>query len=155
MGKEILKYKSGFKYQTVEDYVCVTKIKGYEAKTDYITLEKEGILTIRKGYAWDGCSGPTKDDKTNMRGGLEHDAKYQLMRLGLLPEVMKSIADEELKQRILEDSEYLIRKKKWKTLNGVRWLLLRLRAWYYFQGVDHFASFACKYGSEQEVKTAP
>lgn len=132
-----MKYKSGFKYQLVEDYSCVTMIKGYEAKTDYITLEKEGILTIKKGYAWDGCSGPTKDDETNMCGGLEHDAKYQLMRLGLLPEAFKGVADQELKKQCLKDG------------------MGKFRAWYYFDGVDHFASFACKYGSEQKVQEAP
>lgn len=27
----------------------------------------------------------------------------------------------------------------------------RFRAWYYFEGVDHFAKYAAKYGTEPKV----
>jgi hypothetical protein len=37
-------------------------------------------LTVEKGYAWDGPSGPVIDAKENIRASLDHDALYQLMR---------------------------------------------------------------------------
>lgn len=130
-------YKSGFKYQLAQDYIGKTSIVGYTVDIQFIKLDPDGTLTVRDGYAWDGPSGPTIDDKTNMRGSLEHDAKYQLMRLGLIHESNKNIADEELKERCIEDGMWPI------------------RAWFYFEGVDHFGYYASKYGSEQEPKTAP
>jgi hypothetical protein len=43
---------------------------------DYYSI-RNGIITGKKGYRWDGCSGPTKDDETNMRASLPHDITYQ------------------------------------------------------------------------------
>lgn len=74
MKYDKIKYRAGYKYQLVSDYIIETKILGYNIDTKYIKLFPDGKLTIIEGYAWDGCSGPTKDDKTNMRGGLVHDA---------------------------------------------------------------------------------
>jgi hypothetical protein len=45
-----------------------------------LDLRKSGILRIRKGYAWDGPSGPAIHTKSFMRGSLVHDALYQLIR---------------------------------------------------------------------------
>lgn len=74
-------YNSGYKYQLKETYTLKTKLVPPSAiDTAYITLDAQGTLTIRKGYAWDGPSGPTIDTKTFMRGALVHDAFYQLMR---------------------------------------------------------------------------
>lgn len=78
-------YRAGYKYQLVKDYSQQLDLRlPADIITEYISLSKSGLLTMFKGYAWDGCSGPTYDDKTNMRGGLLHDGGYQLMRLGLL-----------------------------------------------------------------------
>lgn len=63
----------------------------------------EGCLAILPGYAWDGCSGPTWDDATNMRAGLVHDALYQLLRADLLPPAYRRDADDLLKKMVLED----------------------------------------------------
>jgi len=79
-----MKYRSGYKYQLAEDEQFITGIYGKNIKTDWIELFSNGILIVRKGYAWDGCSGPTIDTKNSMRAGLVHDAGYQLMREKLL-----------------------------------------------------------------------
>jgi hypothetical protein len=135
MSGDIVKYCAGYKYQLVEDYSktnghCFqTGILGFDIKTQFITLTPDGFLDIKAWYAWDGCSGPTYDDDTNMRGGLIHDALYQLMRLGLLPMECRAIADKILKQECLKDG-------MWK-----------IRAWWYFEGVDHFAKFAAEQGA--------
>ena len=129
MQRDHIKYRAGYKYQLAADYSIKTNILGYDIDTEYIRLAPDGILTLREGYAWDGCSGPTKDDKTNMRGGLIHDGLYQLMREGHLPEEVRIIADCMLKNICIEDG------------------MDRFRAWYYFEGVDHLAMYAAKMGS--------
>lgn len=123
-------YRAGYKYQLVKDYSQQLDLRlPADIITEYISLSKSGLLTMFKGYAWDGCSGPTYDDKTNMRGGLLHDGGYQLMRLGLLSQEYRGFFDRLLKSTCLEDG-------MWK-----------IRAWYYFEGVDHFAKSSAKLGS--------
>jgi hypothetical protein len=128
-------YCKGYKYQLARDYIIQMDLEHPDIITDYIIFSK-GLMTIRKGYAWDGCSGPTYDDNTNMRGGLVHDAGYQLIRLGLLAHKNKEFFDKLLRTICLEDG-------MWK-----------IRAWYYFEGVDHFAKFATR-GEPYPVLTAP
>jgi hypothetical protein len=77
-----------------------------------------GDLIINAGYSWDGCSGPTWDDKTNMRAGLVHDALYQLIREGRLAENHRKFADEELYRICREDGMNFIR--AWLYLKAVR-----------------------------------
>ena len=84
-------YKKGYKYQLAEDYIRFIPIYFHDdIQTKYISLipqpDLSSLLTIRTGYAWDGPSGPTIDTKTFMRGSLEHDALYQLIRERLLPQ---------------------------------------------------------------------
>ena len=85
---------------------------------DYLYLQQlDATLDINKGYAWDGPRGPTIDTKTNMRASLVHDALYQLMREGLLPQHYRKAADKELYRIMIEDG-------------ACKW-----RAWYYYMGV--------------------
>lgn len=52
---------------------------------DFIMIEPNGILTIKKGYRWDGASNPIEDMKHwNYRSSLVHDAFYDLMRMEYL-----------------------------------------------------------------------
>ncbi len=79
--KGYISYKSAYKYQLSEGYGQRISIKPKsDIKTDYIDLDTKGNLKVKKGYAWDGPSGPVKDTKENMRASLVHDALYQLMR---------------------------------------------------------------------------
>ena len=76
-----MKYRKGYKYQLAEDEHFSTEIFPKEPiDTEFISLSKTGELLVRRGYAWDGPSGPTWDRKENMRGSLAHDALYQLIR---------------------------------------------------------------------------
>ena len=74
-----------WKYVLHRDYTLQTTITPFvDVNTKYIRLTKDGLLTVKAGYAWDGCSGPTHDDYTNQRAGLVHDALYALIREGWL-----------------------------------------------------------------------
>lgn len=137
MGEIIYYIKKLVKYTLTRDHICYTQIKGYVGKTDFIEIDEQGVMLIRKFYGWDGCSGCTWDDDTNQTPGLHHDAKYQLMRIGILPQSCRGIADSELREEC--------------RARGMG----RFRAWYYFEGVDHFAKYAAKYGTEPKEQSAP
>ena len=137
-----------YKYRQAEDDETHTRIIGYRCHTDLIDLYEDGRMVFRKNYCWDGCSGPTWDDKTNMVPGRNHDGKYQFLRLGQLPQSVRCIADEELKVEILERSAA-------KTKNPIKKKFYELRAWYYYEGVDHGAAYAARYGTEPKILEAP
>jgi hypothetical protein len=135
--EEHIAYKSGYKYQLHKTYRVLTPLLGYEISTRYICLARNGWLTIYQGYCWDGPSGPTIDSKTFMRGSLIHDALYQLLREGLLPQYERFLADKILQYTCLEDG------------------MCRLRAWWIFVGVDKFAASAASPKNQKKVHTAP
>lgn len=76
-----IKYRADYKYQLASDYSQSISIKPKtNIDTDFISLNVNGNLLIKKGDAWDGPSGPVIDTDENMRASLVHDALYQLMR---------------------------------------------------------------------------
>lgn len=131
-------YQKGFKYQLTRDYHAVTRIRlSVIVETMFIRLDPEGNLTVKAGYAWDGPSGPTFDDHTNMRGSLAHDAKYQLMRLRLIGPECRKVADEELRADCLEDGMNRTRADLWEI------------------GVEDFAASAADPKNAKPVFVAP
>lgn len=133
-----IRYKSGFKYQLTSPYSIKLLVNPKTTvKSKYISLTKTGTLTIREGYAWDGASGPTYDSKNSMRGGLVHDAIYQLMRMGDLPQAYRTHADKELYRLCRED--------------GMSWI--RARLWYRF--VRRLAGFASATKNVKKIEVAP
>ena len=115
-------YNSGYKYQLKATYTLATKLIPISPiDTSYITLDAQGTLTVLKGYAWDGPSGPTIDTKTFMRGALVHDALYQLMRdcpTQLPEDPYRMQADQLLRTICLEDGMNAIR--AWWVYKAVR-----------------------------------
>lgn len=133
-----IRYRSGYKYQLVDAYPVEVNIRpAAPIDTDYIALTSDGVLTVKKGYAWDGPSGPTFDTKNFMRGSLVHDALYQLMREELLPGSCRKDADLELHRICREDG------------------MSKFRAWYVLLGVRKGAGFAAAPESRKPVLTAP
>ena len=81
----MIKYHAGYKYTLAESYSIQTAIRPERmAVTDFIVLDTDGLLHIRAGCPWDGPSGPTFDDDSNMRASLVHDALRRLQRMGQL-----------------------------------------------------------------------
>ncbi len=95
-----------YKYQLMEKYVHETGWAldaAVAGKGRWVAMSKTGRLTLKKGYAWDGPSGPSIDTKNFMRGSLVHDACYQLMREKHLPQARRKAADELLWMICLAD----------------------------------------------------
>ena len=137
MFRKLRKYK----YQlSRKGYTCTINVRKISIKTDYIQLTAKGKLTLKRGYAWDGPSGPTIDTKTFMRGSLVHDALYQLMRLKLLDyRIHRAKADDLLKKHCKQD--------------GMFWF----RAWYVHKFVSWFGERHARPSgnSGPEILTAP
>lgn len=134
----MIKYKQGFKYQLYEDYFIQLKKLPQEQvyRGRYLYLDETGLLTIANGYCWDGPSGPTIDSKNFMRGSLVHDALYQLIRWGDLPENdWREYADDVLRKICLEDG------------------MSRFRAWYVYKSVRGFGGMAVQ--KPKKVLIAP
>jgi hypothetical protein len=134
-----IKYSDGYKYQLREDYsVLIPHAPESTVSTEYLTLTDLGMLTVRKGYAWDGPSGPTFDSKSSLRASLVHDALYQFIRLGLLPEdPWRLWADELLRELCITDG-----------MNH-----LRADLWYHM--VRDFAGAAAHPSAERPILEAP
>lgn len=113
-------YKSGYKYQLDSDYIYYLSFDILiPIEKDFFFINQDEMI-IKKGYAWDGPSGPSFDTKNFMRGSLVHDVLYQAIREKELPSSYRELADKEL---------YLICRK-----DGMS----RFRAWYVLKAVRLF-----------------
>lgn len=100
----MIRYRDGYKYWLAEACQIFVEIHPIEdVVTEWLLLNKEGFLSIMRGYAWDGPSGPMPDTKDAMRGSLVHDALYQLIREGHLDGRYRDVADKKLREICLED----------------------------------------------------
>lgn len=129
-------YKPGFRYQLASDYVVAVDIK-LTVNTKFLVLTGTGDLFIRSGYAWDGASGPSFDTKNFMRGSLVHDALYQLMREGHIPESYREHADRLLQRICVEDG------------------MMAIRAWWVYKAVRGFGGSSAARGSGKPILYAP
>ncbi len=111
---EYIEYVDGFKYQLAKDYSCKTPITGTRIDDDYFILEEDGSLLVKKGYAWDGASGPTFDTKSSMRPSMVHDVFCQAMRDGRLSyERWQDKVNEFFEQQCKEDGMWGWRASLW------------------------------------------
>ena len=139
--QERIKYKNAWHYTLVDEEVTYTfhtaihaghminencssctKCKQpscYHEETFLFCICASKVI-VRKGYSWDGASGPTIDTRNSMRATLIHDVLYQAMREGGLSLMARKWADKEF-LRILEN-------------DGMHWL----RRWYWYLGVRWF-----------------
>lgn len=105
--------KRSWLYRLDKDVIFQTEIFGFHLKAPYFELEKNGVVTLKKGYAWNGCTpkfsfldlfkigtpdgvidGETKLPVTAMASAL-HDALYQY---GILIGITRKQADDEFKR---------------------------------------------------------
>jgi hypothetical protein len=95
-------FKKGYKYQLTRQLVVDTGILNYSAGNDYITLFKNGLMVLHRGYAWDGASS-FPDFDWIIRGSCGHDGGYQLLREGLLPLKFRVVFDNLLGRHCVQD----------------------------------------------------
>ena len=132
----LVEYSQGYKYQIKRDYMVDVGI-ALTVNTQFLVLQGDGNLFIRSGYAFDGPSGPTFDTKNFMRGSLVHDALYQLMREGHIPESYREHADRLLQRMCVEDG------------------MTSLRAWWVYKGVRFGGKSSATRSSGKSVLYAP
>jgi hypothetical protein len=106
-------YVEGFKYQLAANLVVDTPIRGLRIDDDYFTLTENGRLIVRKGYAWDGASGPTFDTKSSMRASLVHDVFCQAMRDGRMSFDYQDQVNALFRQHCIEDGMWSWRASAW------------------------------------------
>lgn len=110
-------YKAGYKYQTCREYMAyINQRPAADIHTEYVDLFTDGLLVVRRGYCWDGASGPTIDTKSSQRGSLEHDVIYQLIRMGLLPQSARVLADDQLEKTMITDRAFKLRACLWEKM---------------------------------------
>jgi hypothetical protein len=134
-----IQYKKGYKYQLIKQYVVNIDIfSDQHIDTNYIVLSPKGELTIQKGYAWDGPSGPTFDTLNFMRASLVHDALYQLMRNNHLDkDEHRDDADRLLQKMCKEDG------------------MMAIRAWWVYMGVRFGGDASADPANKKPVVNAP
>lgn len=134
-------FRSGFKHQTLERITILVAIKPKESvRNHFIRLTTKGVLTIERGYAWDGPSGPAIATRTFWRGSVVHDALYQLCRENPFLATLgnwRELADNELWRICREDG-------MWK-----------IRAWYVRKAVRIAGKRAAKPSSRRRTRYAP
>lgn len=134
-----IKYQNGYEYQLFETYIhpLPDSFGKFSGNKDFFLSLDGKTLTIAKGYAWDGASGPPKlfhtQTPNTMRGSLVHDALYQLIRENIIPEAMKDACDRELQKILIEDG------------------MGSIRAWTYYQGV-HLFGYSSTVGQKPIIK---
>lgn len=129
--------EGSYKYQLAVDYEHQTRIKPpAHVSHDYFMMDRSGYLIVRRGYAWDGPSGPTIDTHDSLRASLVHDVLYQMIGAGLLPMDFREAADYLLYDILCEDG------------------MPSFRAWAWLRAVRTFGYWPAK-KDERPVKCAP
>jgi len=90
-----------------------TGIINRACKTDWIELDRNGVMTLSADYAWDGASGIAINTENAIAASCGHDALYQLMDLGLLPLTQRLKADACLRRWLIEDGMIELRANLW------------------------------------------
>lgn len=75
--------KYHYKFKVEEDLTLRLPVSMPDFEHDYCMV-KNNIIYIKKGYAWDGASGPVFNTKNTLVASLVHDVLYQAQRLKLI-----------------------------------------------------------------------
>ena len=112
-----------YKYELTKQYKHRVNLLCMSFESKYVSYDMPKYsLVIRRGYKWDGPSGPTIDTDSFMRGSLVHDVLYQAIRDGW--------GDSRLEHRKLAD-QILYKICREDGMN-------RIRAWYTYRCVRLF-----------------
>ena len=106
------KYK--YKFKVEENFSIELPFKIPDFVHSYASL-KDGILSVKRGYAWDGASGPIINTRDTLVASLVHDVLYQAMRLNLIKSSKENrqIADKNFFEILKMNGVNSIRRKVW------------------------------------------
>ena len=106
------KYK--YKFKVEETFSIELPFKIPDFVHPYASL-KDGILSVKRGYAWDGASGPIINTRDTLVASLVHDVLYQAMRLNLIKSSKENrmIADKNFFEILKMNGVNSIRRKVW------------------------------------------
>ena len=101
--------------QVREDFKYQTPLRpARRIVLEFITLERDGRMLIRSGYAWDGASGPTIDTLDTIIASCVHDAGYALLETGGLDlEDDRRKIDQMFYDQLLKDGMIPLRAFAW------------------------------------------
>lgn len=103
-----------YKFKVEENFSIKLPYKIPDFEHQYAS-SKDSILSIKKGYAWDGASGPIINTRDTLVASLVHDVLYQAMRLNLIKSNSenKKIADKIFFEILKMHGVNSIRRKVW------------------------------------------
>ena len=113
-----------YKYQLTKDekYFMGNIYPTVPFDDEYMSLSLSGILTVKKGYAWDGATGGIETHVIR-RASLIHDAYCQLIEKGCIPISFRLNVDIVFRRICKED--------------GMSWL----RTWYTYTAIRAFVKW--------------
>ena len=102
MPNMIYRKLSKYKYQLLNTFSYKLK-RVFSCAVDVGWVKLNGDkITVKKGYCWDGASGPTVDTDNTMVPSLIHDALCQLIRVGKIDKKHQKNADLVLRDVLLD-----------------------------------------------------
>ena len=103
-----------YKFKVEENFSIELPFKIPDFVHPYASL-KDGILSVKRGYAWDGASGPIINTRDTLVASLVHDVLYQAMRLNLIKSSKENrqIADKNFFEILKIHGVNSIRRKVW------------------------------------------
>ena len=106
------KYK--YKFKVEENFSIELPFKIPDFEHEYAS-SKDGILSVKRGYAWDGASGPIINTRDTLVASLVHDVLYQAMRLNLIKSSKENrqIADKNFFEILKMNGVNSVRRKVW------------------------------------------
>ena len=117
-----IEYKQGYKYQLETDVEFRMPVEfnkfAIAIETDYYKFAYP-TLTVKRGYAWDGTSGPTPNLKSSKRASLVHDVIYQMIAENGMHYDVREHADQWFSTLLKDDG-------MWKPLRFIYWLAVHV-----------------------------
>ena len=106
------KYK--YKFKVEENFSIELPFKIPDFEHPYAS-SKDSILSIKRGYAWNGASGPVINTRDTLVASLVHNVLYQAMRLNLIKSSKENrmIADKNFFEILKMNGVNSIRRKVW------------------------------------------
>ena len=106
--------KYHYKFKVEKDLNLKLPVSMPDFEHEYCSV-KDGVVYVKKGYAWDGASGPVFNTKNTLVASLVHDVLYQAQRLNLIEHnsTNRKNADENFYELLKYYGVNLIRCKIW------------------------------------------